>query len=217
VRFDLKEGLLELHNMFQLVLFSTYSEKLTFSIINILQSKIPGFKFDAVYCSLNRQSPEEPVCYNQIYFDFEVVALADRPLQQIPVSLDGHLSLEFTDRIEKEVLVISAISHQEMVQKDSKDFYELRYDYTGEGETSLLHNHSMNVFGLPVRSQQFTPLMLTVPNVQSQHDNKSISFKQISELADRLRISSYLPNDEATAEYNQQYYKERIAQNEILF
>lgn len=76
LRQDVPEGIKELLDNFQVVLFSHLSEKLTITLLDVLRCQRPAIFFDAVYCSSDPlKNPNDPVCYNQIYFDFEVIQL----------------------------------------------------------------------------------------------------------------------------------------------
>lgn len=64
-----------------MVLYSPYSDRLTIDLVKMLQEQRPSMQFDAVYCSLPGFNPTGLVCFNQIYFDFEVIHLKDKTIQ----------------------------------------------------------------------------------------------------------------------------------------
>ena len=72
LRYETKEGLLELSKHFQLVLVTTLEESLTNELVSALNGDHKPVAFDAVYC-FKKKDKRKLFCYNQIYFDFEVV------------------------------------------------------------------------------------------------------------------------------------------------
>ena len=119
LRHEAEEGLRELSSRFQLVLFSNYTPALTFEILKVLNTQQKHFLFDAVYCSPHTLSNQKrTLVLNQVYLDFEVIwekeSLDSSKLLYPDLSLD----LEFTDKIEREVLVVAALELENTVIKD---------------------------------------------------------------------------------------------------
>ena len=95
-------------------MFSTKSEVLTLDILEKLQNQDQSITFDAVYILIDTLKASEPICYNQIYFDFDVISLRcfEGMNNQIMsmIDLDENNDFNFSEKIEKEVMIISALS-----------------------------------------------------------------------------------------------------------
>lgn len=67
----------------------------------------------------------------------------------------------------------------------------------------------LNFVGLPVGSGNFVPLIILVPNLQNQLFFKSLSFKEISDLLEKLQYSSYFVKPDVINLFTIMYKKEK--------
>lgn len=138
-----------------------------------------------------------------------------------------------TDKIEREVCIISAIGieNAEMedflgntsaTQREPVQLLTNNHIYESEGVTKLTDPQAIEAGdhltfdGLPIDTQGFAPMVLLVPHMRSQPGWKAVSFIQILNLLNKLQVVSYFNRRDTVEEFHKNYQADRKKHDSIL-
>ncbi len=133
----------------------------------------------------------------------------------------------FSDKIEREVLIVAALNKpipeiEELSRLPNSTLSSKLFSPFLESEchsklnTSSQRNTCNSFNGLPIESESMAPLVVLVPDMQSQPFHRSVSFLQLIFLIAKLQVVSYFAKKDTVNEFTAWDQRDRIKMNQVL-
>ena len=171
------EGLQSLSRNYQIVFFSFLNEKLCQIILSQLEKE--SIIFDGFYQKLKSFKSQDTFNnYNQVFVDFELLQEDEFPTQSVQAN----------------VLMVLPLCMDSEELKD-KEGEELLFQDSGY---SLNFKEEISIKGVPVGTEEYSPMIFLVPHLMAQPNNWSLSMINICNILQSVLITScVLENQQA--------------------